>query len=154
MKIVEQTELTPGQKSRIVELWNAEYPLSLAYTKDEKFDEYLNGLSGIRYFLLFDQAGEIRGWAITFNRENARWFAIIVDSTIQGRGYGVKLMNRLKETENKLFGWVIDHNNSRKLNGDKYISPLGFYKKIGFRVLENKRLESAKMSAVCIEWNA
>lgn len=154
MKIIEHTELSARQKRRIVQLWNAEYPLSLVYSKDSKFDDYLNGLEKKRHFLLVDSTETIFGWALTFDRDDARWFAIIIDNIIQGRGYGIKLMDRLKETEDNFSGWVIDHNNGRKLNGELYLSPLGFYKKIGFRVCYGDRIESDKMSGVRIEWNA
>ncbi|MEZ5427981.1 MAG: GNAT family N-acetyltransferase [Pyrinomonadaceae bacterium] len=154
MRIIEQSELTAGQKARIVELWNAEYPLTLAHRKDSEFDEYLNGLSRKRHFLLFGESDELIGWAITFDRDGGRWFAIIIDGRTKGKGYGTRLIDKLKETESRLFGWVIDHSNSLKLNGDRYISPLGFYKKIGFSVCPGERIENHKMSGVKIEWNA
>lgn len=154
MKIIEQTELSATQKSRIVELWNAEYPLALAYSETSQFDEYLARLNNKRHFLLLAAAGQIVGWALAFDRDRSRWFAIIIDEKIQGQGGGTRLMNRLKETEKRLFGWVIDHNRAVKLNGERYRSPLGFYEKIGFRICPAERLEMAQISGVKIEWTA
>ena len=119
-----------------------------------EFDDYLNKRGSQKHFLLLDSSDEIVGWALIFDRENARWFAIIVDGKIQGQGFGVKLIDALKAAENQLFGWVIDHNDSKKSNGEQYRSPLGFYKKIGFRVIENERIEKEGISGVKIEWNA
>lgn len=153
MKIIAQAELSAKQKLRIVEMWNAEYPASLAYSDISGFDEYLNNLSDKKHFLLFDGTGEIVGWAMIFVRENAKWFAIIIDEKVQGKGFGVKLIDELKATEQRLFGWVIDNDESPKSNGTLYKSPLGFYKKIGFLVHEDEKIEKQNISGVKIEWN-
>lgn len=140
MKIIEQEDLSNEQKSRIVEMWNAEYPLNLAHSDISSFDEYLNDLGDKKHFLLFDESGEIAGWAMIFERENAKWFAIIIDSKTQGKGFGIKLLDNLKSAEDQLFGWVIDTDIYKKANGEIYRSPLGFYKKIGFIVHENEKI--------------
>jgi len=153
MQIVEQNELSADQKSEVVRMWNAEYPANLAYSDVSEFDDYLNNLENKKHFLLINSSDEIVGWALLFDRENARWFAILIDEKIQGQGFGIKLIDALKAAENRFFGWVIDHNDSEKLNGKFYKSPLGFYRKIGFRILENERIDTDKMSGVKIEWN-
>ena len=86
MRIVEQDGLSGEQKARIIQMWNAEYPAILSYSDVSGFDEYLNRLGDKKHFLLLDEKNEIAGWAITFDRENSRWFAIIIDEKIQGRG--------------------------------------------------------------------
>ena len=154
MKIVEQSELSDEQKSRIIEMWNAEYPLSLMHDGIQSFDDYLNGLGDKKHFLLVDESNEILGWAMIFVRDEAKWFAIIIDSKLQGKGFGIKLLDALKAAEDRLFGWVIDTDDWKKSNGEHYRSPLAFYKKIGFRVHENEKLEKQKISGVKIEWNA
>ena len=154
MRIVEQAELSAAQKSRIVELWNNEYPENLAFSDVSWFDAYLSERGNGKHFLLLDSMEKIVGWALIFDRGDARWFAIIVDRKMQGQGCGTKLIDELKSAENRLFGWVIDHSNSRKSNGEAYKSPLGFYKKLGFRVHENERIEKEGISGVKIEWNA
>lgn len=154
MRIIEQSEISDLQKARVVEMWNAEYPASIAYADVSGFDEYLNERGDKKHFLMIDEAEKIVGWAMIFDRENARWFAIIIDGKIQGRGFGVKLIDALKASENRLFGWVIDNDESLKTNGEKYKSPLGFYRKIGFRVHDRERIEKQNISGVKIEWNA
>jgi ribosomal protein S18 acetylase RimI-like enzyme len=154
MKIVEQSELSNEQKSRIIEMWNAEYPLNIAHSGISSFDEYLNKLGDKKHFLLVDEAGEILGWAMIFVRDEAKWFAIIVDAKLQGKGFGIKLLDVLKAAEHRFFGWVIETDEYEKANGEKYRSPLGFYKKIGFIVHEEEKLIKENISGVKIEWNA
>ena len=154
MNIIEQAELSAEQKARIVELWNAEYPLSIGYSEVSGFDDYLNNLGDKKHFLLMDLADKVVGWALLFERENAKWFAIIIDGNSQGQGFGAKLIDALKATENRFFGWVIDDDDNLKSNGEKYRSPLGFYKKLGFKVHVNDKIVKQQISGVKIEWNA
>jgi hypothetical protein len=153
MKIVEQSDLTLEQKARIVEMWNAEYPLSLSYSQISGFDEYLAQLGNKKHFLLIDSDDQIVGWALTFDRDQARWFAIIIDEKIQGKGFGIKLIEALKTAEKRLFGWVIDNDDCPRSNGQSYKSPLGFYRKTGFIVHENEKIVKEQISGVKIEWN-
>ena len=67
---------------------------------------------------------------------------------LHGKGCVRKVLNELKQHENKLNGWIIDHNNDRKLNGNFYKSRLEFYVKNDFEVLSEIRLELKIMSAV------
>ena len=101
---------------------------------------------------MIDANKEIKGWYFDFIRNNEKWFAIILDSKIQGKGYGTKLLELAKQKENVLNGWVIDHNRDKKKNGASYISPMNFYLKSGFEKLAKNRLESEKISAVKIIW--
>lgn len=154
MNIIEQNELSNTQKMRIIEMWNAEYPASLAHSGISSFDDYLNKLGEKKHFLLFDDAGKIAAWAMIFERDGAKWFAIIVDGKTQGKGFGVKVLDALKSAEKRLFGWVIDTDNYKKANGEIYRSPLGFYEKIGFIIHENERIIKQEISGVKIEWKA
>ncbi len=153
MKIVEQSELSNEQKSRIIEMWNAEYPLSLAHSGISSFDLYLEKLGEKRHFLLVDESEKIVGWAMIFKRDEAHWFAIIVDGRVQGKGFGIKLLDALKAAERHFFGWVINTDDFEKANGEKYRSPLEFYKKIGFKIHENEKLVKQNISGIKIEWN-
>lgn len=94
----------------------------------------------------------IGGWYFDFVREQEKWFAIILDSSLQGKGFGTKLLNMAKEKEPELNGWVIDRDTDRKRNGDLYRSPLPFYLKNGFEKISDTRLELEKISAVKITW--
>ena len=154
MEIIEQNELSNAQKARIIEMWNAEYPASLMHSGISSFDKYLDELGEKKHFLLFDAAETLAGWAMVFERGGAKWFAIIIDEKAQGKGFGVKMIDALKAGEKRLFGWVIDNDDSRKSNGEIYKSPLGFYRKIGFCVHENEKIEKQGISGIKIEWNA
>jgi hypothetical protein len=71
---------------------------------------------------------------------------------VHGQGKGTLLLNKLKENEHKLCGWVVDHDNDRKQDGEPYKSPLKFYQKNGFAICSDVRLETEKRSAVKIIW--
>ena len=94
----------------------------------------------------------ILGWAFKFERENQKWFAIILSEIIKQKGLGRKMLNELKKEEQVLNGWVIDHNKDKKKNGEQYVSPLKFYEKCDFEILVDQRLELDKISAVKIKW--
>ena len=152
MNITGTTELTTTQKTGILQLWNNEFPEKLKHEALSDFDNYLKELSGQEHYLLLTETGEIKGWTFTFIREGEKWFALLLDKSIHGLGYGSRLLNRLKEKEEKLSGWVIDQETNQKQNGDYYISPLKFYLRNGFTVYPEIRLENDKMSAVKIGW--
>lgn len=101
--------------------------------------------------MLTDEKSTIGGWAFSFGSDNERWFAIILFEKMQGQGLGRKMLDKLKQSENNLNGWVIDHNNDKKKNGKPYNSPLGFYQKCDFKILKKERLELDKISAVKIK---
>jgi GNAT superfamily N-acetyltransferase len=113
---------------------------------------YLNGISNLKHYLLFDDSNKINGWAFTFLREEENWFAIILDHQIQGKGNGSLLINELKKNNTSLNGWVTDHENEVKQNNESYKSPMPFYLKNGFIILPEIRIENEKMSAVKINW--
>jgi GNAT superfamily N-acetyltransferase len=136
----------------VLELWNNEYPEKLSYNTLIEFDYYLQSLNSPKHFLLTNSKDLILGWAITFDRDDEKWFAIILSETIKGKGLGKKILDKLKQVEVIMNGWVIDHNNDKKKNGQPYISPLKFYEKCGFEIQPNNRLELDKISAVKIKW--
>lgn len=150
MNILETLALTPSQLIAVLALWNQEYPENLNYSMAD-FEKYLHALTNIKHYLLSAYDGIVAGWAFTFNRDEQKWFAIILDQSKQMQGYGTHILNKLKETEPELNGWVIDHNNYLKANGEPYKSPLGFYIKNKFEVTST-RLETEKLSAVKIIW--
>jgi GNAT superfamily N-acetyltransferase len=150
---IEQTQvLTKDQKKEIVDLWNKEYPTHLAYKHVSEFDEYLAGLTGYQHLLVHDEDKSINAWFMTFTREQARWFSMIVDSSLQGQGIGSQLLNAAKTTETELNGWATDHDRDVKADGTAYPSPIGFYLKNDFKILEDIRLEKGELSVVKIRW--
>ena len=152
MEFIKCLSLSESEKLEIIDLWNNEYPEKLSYKSNEEFDKYLKNLVEQSHILLIDLNRKIRGWYFDFKRENEKWFAIILDSKIQGKGFGTKMLELAKLKENELNGWVIDHNRDKKKNGEFYNSPLDFYLKNGFIKITTDRLELDKISAVKIKW--
>lgn len=152
MRIVQKEVLSLEEKEVLRELWNNEYPLRLYLKTLEDFESYLNGIVNKKHYLLFDDSNKINDWAFTFLREDENWFAIILDSKIQGKGNGSLLINELKKNNTVLNGWVTDHENEVKRNNEVYKSPISFYLKNDFTILTEIRLENEKMSAVKINW--
>jgi hypothetical protein len=152
VKFINLTALSKSDKKEILGLWNNEYPAKINYQTMEDFDNYLESLTEQSHILMINDNHSIKGWYFDFIRENEKWFAIILDSGIQGKGFGTMILNLAKEKESELNGWVIDKINNRKKNGEFYKSPLDFYLKNGFEKLVKNRLELEKLSAVKIKW--
>lgn len=152
LKIIQTDELISLQKKQVLDLWNNEYPEKLSHASINDFENYLSSLSSLTHYLMTSDDDLIFGWALTFEREKEKWFAIILDEKIKGIGLGRKMLDKLKQAEPVLNGWVIDHNNDKKKNGESYLSPLPFYKKCGFEILDHERLELENISAVKIRW--
>jgi hypothetical protein len=151
MNVLNTTYLSPSQKAAICHLWNSEYPIKLQVTS-QGFDDFLSSIQNHIHFLIEANDSNIIGWAFTFDREEDRWFSMIIDSTFQRQGQGSMMINMLKQNEDRLNGWVIDHPNDVKQNGDPYLSPLSFYIRNGFVPKYEIRLENEKISAIKIEW--
>lgn len=134
-------------------LWNQEYPAQLMLESMEDFDQYLLELINVTHILYTGAGNEILGWAFKFTRNEAKWFAIILDGSIHQKGIGSLLLNHLKENETELNGWVIDHERYKKTDLKYYKSPVNFYLKNGFILREQERIESPKLSAVKIVWH-
>lgn len=144
MVIQSAQELSVKRKKEIVHLWNAEYPQKLNYTGLNELTQYLQALHDHHHLLLLDDKNDIQGWYFDFLREGERWFAILINRSIQSRGFGTRLLDQAKELRQELSAWVIDHNEDLKYDGTPYISPLPFYLKNGFSILPELRLESEK----------
>ena len=152
MELIRTNKLSENWKLQILQLWNNEYPEKLNYKSVGAFEAYLENLVAPFHILLVDTDKNLKGWYFDFIREDEKWFAIIIDSSLQGDGYGTRLLNLAKEKEPVLNGWVIDRNEGVKYNGKPYRSPLEFYLKNGFQTIPEIRLELATLSAVKIQW--
>lgn len=153
MKITKSENLSETQKQSIIRLWNAEYPAQIQHSGIDSFDEYLSTKGNLQHYLLMDEEENMKGWLATFMRDGEKWFALLVDSLEQKKGYGTRLLNKVKEFENEINGWAIDQNKDVKANGETYLSPIGFYLKNDFEVLNEIRLETKMLSAVKIKWS-
>lgn len=153
MQLIKNNSPTPLQKESIFRLWNTAYPSSITYVFMAQLNSYLNNLLAPEHYFLVNDQNEIAAWALTFSRDNERWFAIIVGDGYKKKGLGTLLLNQIKLNATVLNGWVIDSNKYFKSDGVQYISPLNFYMKNNFKVLPDIRLEIPQMSAVKIRWN-
>jgi len=151
MNFVRSSVLTAEQKLAASLLWNQEYPHQVMMENLTDFDNYLGQLTDTEHFLYMSD--ELLGWAFKFMRDGERWFTIILDSSIHHQGIGTLLMEQLKANERELNGWVIDHDHYKKTDAEPYRSPLQFYLKNGFTVLEGIRLKTIKLQGVKIRWN-
>lgn len=150
MKIVKTSELNENQKNGVFKIWNDEYPHFLAYKSMGDFESYLIKLKNAEHNIVSIE-NEIKGWVVKFDRHEEKWFVIIVTSQIQGKGIGENLIDVIKTDENELNGWVIDRDSYYKKNGELYKSPIGFYKKNGFEIT-NDRFENKLFMAVKVKW--
>ena len=150
--VLHQKSLNEKQKNAVSKLWNAEYPDGLTYKDHNEFNEFLKDLRNKHHILMNTRNQKLMGWCCIFDRDGERWFSIIVDGAFQGHGFGKRLLSLAKEHEEELNGWVVDHDNHVKVNGEVYKSPLMFYEKNGFRVLKDFRFNRSNISAVKIRW--
>lgn len=150
MEIIETKYLTDTQFQQINQLWNEEYPLKLK----DRFGILLNGAANFNHYLIEDEDKNVLAWAVDFEKDGETRFSIIVNRKQQGKGLGNALMKRLKEDLTEFYGWVIDHNDDKKENGESYQSPLLFYVKQGFEVLYGTRIDTDMLKAVKIKRKA
>ena len=114
------TTLNQIHKDYIFKIWNNEYPINLAFESLQDTENYLNSLIEAKHFFAVDENNQMRAWAVIFERDYEKWFAIIVDSELHQIGLGRKILNRLKTFSTELNGWVIDHEKDTKANGEPY----------------------------------
>lgn len=152
MEIIEQKELTTEQKQQIHEIWNTVYSAKIAHKSIEEFEKYLTTVSPQKHIVAIED-NKVMGWYFQFVREGEVWFAILLHPNAQGKGLGRTILSQAKADATELNGWVIDKSNEPKLDGSIYQSPLAFYTKNGFTVLNDVRLEVDVISAVKIKWS-
>jgi GNAT superfamily N-acetyltransferase len=140
--------LTNDEIDQLRLLWNKEYPVNLK--NDHK--QFINYLSNLEYchHVLVLKNNAVVGWYFDFDREGSRWFAMILDDKIQGKGVGTSIIQNYLKPKRPINGWVIDKDDYLKEDGNAYRSPLEFYHKNGCTVLDEERLELPHLSAVKI----
>ena len=152
MKYLNTTILNKTQKSQIKDLWNKEYPISIKHQTQEDFENYLSNLTDQYHILIENENSEIKAWYFDFERDEERWFAMIVGSEIQGKGYGAGLINKGKIKNSVLNGWVINSSDYIKENAEEYKSPVEFYQKMGFQIFPEVKLETKVLKTIKIKW--
>jgi GNAT superfamily N-acetyltransferase len=148
MRIIKTTPLTTHQSSQINQLWNDEYPLKLK----DRFPILLDGADWHNHYIILDEEQNVIAWAVDFEKEKQIRFPIIVASNHKGKGLGGLLIDKLKEENKEFYGWVIDHNDDLKSNGEHYQTPMPFYLKHGFEILNDIRIDNEMIKAVLIKW--
>lgn len=150
MQLINTATLSDNQIQQIDVLWNQEYPKNLM----NRFSILLGDATNYRHFILENEAQQVLGWAVLFDKENETRFSIIVGEASKGMGLGSRLMDALKQACPCFYGWVIDNDNDIKNDGSIYRSPLTFYLKHGFEVLSDQRLDTPIIKAVKVKWCA
>ena len=150
MEFKETNQLDSFYKEQVRLLWNQEYPFIICQKSTEDFEKYLSSLKDKNHILILKE-NKLLGWYCDFRREGERWFAMILDKKIQGIGIGKKIIEKVKRKHKELNGWVIVEENYLKENNEVYKSPFGFYKKLGFVIFEDKKLDSSILKAVKIQ---
>ena len=150
MNFTETKALNQKQLLEIISLWNQEYPKKLELPTPMDFEHYLQGLKDRRHIILTDESNTINGWLVHFIRDGEKWFAMLIDAKLQGRGLGSKFLDLAKNRNTVLNGWVIDHDGELKEDGTFYKSPIGFYLKNGFDILPGISLEKQQIKGIKI----
>lgn len=149
MEIIKTKILSEKQSSQINQLWNDEYPIKLK----DRFAILLDGADWHNHYIIEDAEQNVIAWAVDFEKEKQIRFSIIVDTKHKGKGIGELLITQLKAENEEFCGWVIDHNNDLKANGEPYQTPMLFYLKHGFEVLNDIRIDNEMIKAVLIKWS-
>jgi GNAT superfamily N-acetyltransferase len=147
-------ELTQREKLEIIKLWNQEYPRAMAHAEFSDFEKYLQGLAEVHHILLFEEEEHVLGWLIYFLRDNEQGFALLLDSSLQGKGWGSKILDRAKELNSELNGWVVDHEGELKQNGKPYRSPTEFYRRNGFEIRQDIQRTMKDVSCIKVIWKS
>jgi RimJ/RimL family protein N-acetyltransferase len=148
MEIIKAKNISSDQFQQINQMWNDEYPIKLK----DRFGILLEGVENYNHYLI-EQNNNVLAWAVEFEKEKEKRFSIIVKNEYKGNGFGKLLINRLKRDLGEFYGWVIDHNNDLKHNGEFYMTPIGFYLKNGFEILTQERIDSEMIRAVKVKNN-
>jgi GNAT superfamily N-acetyltransferase len=154
MNLTETKTLNEKQKLEIIELWNNEYPKELSHSGLIEFDQYLQPLSEKNHILLSNEDGIVKGWLIYFVRDNEQCFAMLLDASLQGKGWGSKFLDLAKERNSELNGWVIDNDSEPKQNGENYKSPIGFYRKNDFEIRTDIQLKKKNINGIKVIWKS
>ncbi len=152
MTFLETVILNASQKEQIRALWNKEYPVNIMHKHPADFEKYLSNLVDHRHILIVDDNDNVEGWYTDFVREEARWFAMILATEIQGKGYGSELLKRGKANNTELNGWISNSPDYKKANGKPYRLPNEFYKKNGFEILPEIKFETPVLKTIKIKW--
>lgn len=151
MKIVYSDCLSLADKDFSLKLWNNEYPSSIQHKDMKSLEAYLNELVSAKHYFLIAAQKKV-GWYCDFHRDNDRWFAMIIEREMQGKGAGTKLVENAKKINTSLKGWVAQDDSLTRNDGSISPSPISFYKPSGFEITD-KTWETEALKTVKIKWS-
>jgi len=122
----------------------------MAFPDLEALQAYLDRCTNPRHFTVHEN-GLLQAWLCSFDRNDSRWFVMIIDTRFQGNGLGTALLTTAMSKEEALNGWVVEHDNYRLQDRSTYRSPLGFYLKLGFHLQPN-RFDDGELQAIQLLW--
>ncbi len=150
--IIHTQVLNQQQQLELLKCWNDVYPENLKFDDLSKLNSYFDGLQQVEYFLLIDSSIPAIAFSFRFIRDGELWLAMLMPTSMQGKGYGSILLEELTENKEMISVWVVDHDRDVKSDGSLYHSPLQFYLKNGFEIQAGVRLELDAISAVKLVW--
>ncbi|MBK7682216.1 MAG: GNAT family N-acetyltransferase [Bacteroidetes bacterium] len=150
--IIHTQVLNQQQQLELLKCWNDVYPVNVKFEDLSKLNSYFDGLQHVEYFLLIDSSIPAIAFSFRFIRDGELWLAMLMPTSMQGKGYGSILLEELTENKEMISAWVVDHDQDLKSDGSPYVSPLQFYLKNGFVIQEGVRLELDTISAAKLVW--
>jgi GNAT superfamily N-acetyltransferase len=132
MEIEISKTISNSDQSKIYHIWNVVYPTQVAFIKKNDFEAYLEKAGYKTHYIIRGNNYSVSGWLMTFNRDDERYFVLLVNENMQGNGIGTALINEMKKIENKIAGWIVESDSYFKSDGSLYHSPMSFYKNLGF----------------------
>lgn len=133
MQITIHGNLNSTDTISLFNIWNAVYPTEATFQKIEDIIHYLNQKIHPTHYVARDLNDKIDGWLMTFTRDQSRFFVLLVNKQAQAKGIGTRLMSSAMKDEETLNGWVVTRSGYHLLDGTPYLSPINFYKKLGFQ---------------------
>lgn len=85
--------------------------------------------------------------------ENIPWFSMVIQREYQRKGIGTILIDMAKQHYEKLHGWCTPADGYEREDGSTYPSPLGFYKKHGFKIIKKNVNDVDGLDLVEIGWS-
>ena len=152
IQFIERHE-APSKKEidQLFDLWHTEYPTVVHYSDVASFEQYLTSLQDLRHrFYVVDN--QIVGWYLSFTRDGDPWFGMIIDRNWQGRGLGSKFIQQSQAEQDEMHGWAVPNDHYLRSDGERYKSPLDFYRKNGFNIHKEDTLQQGGFERVKIIW--